>query len=95
MRPETIHAWLSLYTAVAILASMCSLLALIRIGYELKTGAYRIKTGSRKEIALAIPKLWLRFNVLYLTGLPAVVFVAGAYIFYVGIGTFDPGPGLK
>ncbi len=95
MRPETIHAWLSLYTAVAILAGMCSLLSAIRMGWELKTGAYTIKTGSRTELALALPKLWLRFNVLYLTGLPAVAFVAVSYIYYIGIGTFDPGPMVK
>ncbi|TXH08027.1 MAG: hypothetical protein E6Q06_00790 [Candidatus Moraniibacteriota bacterium] len=93
MRPETIHAWLSLYTAVAILAGMCSLLAAVRMGWEIKTGSYRIATSSRKELALALPKLWIRFNLLYLTGLPSILLIAGAYIYYIGIGNFDPGPG--
>ena len=95
MRPETIHAWLSLYTAVAILAGMCTVLSAIRMGWERKTGSYKIGLSSRKDIALALPKLWLRFNILYLTGTPAILFIAAAYIYYIGIGTFDPGPSSK
>lgn len=42
MAPETVLAWQKLYSAVALLAAICSVCALLKTCHDVRTGVLRV-----------------------------------------------------
>lgn len=91
MRPEALEAWTSLYAAVGLLAAICGCLALIKTAFEVRNGEFQIHTKTLSGRVLLVPKLWLRWQVLYLSGSPAILGIALAYAHFIGFPAFNPG----
>ena len=90
MRPEALTAWTNLYAAVGLLAGICGVCAAIKTFYDIKTGAHRLETDGTANILRLIPKIYLRWNLNYLSGTPAILAVAIAYACYIGLPAFNP-----
>lgn len=90
MRPEAIAAWMQLYAAVGLLAGICAACALLRTIIELRSGLIDLPAGTRKQRILWHPRLWLRFQLSYLSGFPCIMSIALLYAHYIGFEAFDP-----
>lgn len=86
MNPIAMHAWLSLYLAASILAALCALLAAIRTGYQLQSGALKIPLDSVKNRLLACPRVWVAWQLSYLRGTPVVLAICVYFAWYLGFG---------
>lgn len=84
MNPEALSAWIALYLGVGILAAMCATGAVIQTLFELKTGTWRPALASRLDYALSVPRLWLRWQVNYLRGMPVILLAVGLYAHHLG-----------
>lgn len=90
MAPETILAWQKLYSAVALLAAICSACAALKTCYDVRTG---ILAPPRKTIVgyfLWLPRVWLHFQLAYLLGFPSILAIAVLYAHYIGFAAFIP-----
>lgn len=90
MRPEALAAWTQLYAAVGLLAGICAACALLRTIIELRSGAIELPTGTWKQRAVWFPRLWLRFQLNYLSGFPCIMGIALLYAHYIGFDAFNP-----
>lgn len=90
MRPEAIAAWMQLYAAVGLLAGICAACALLRTIIELRSGLIELPAGTWKQRVFWLPRLWLRFQLSYLSGFPCIMGIALFYAHYIGFGAFDP-----
>lgn len=88
MNPHAVIAWTSLYLAVGMAAMICAVLAFIVTILEIRTGAWRPSLRSRRDIALALPKLWLRWQRNHLFGAPVVLLIAIAFANHLSFVTF-------
>lgn len=88
MNPEALIAWTSLYIAVGSMALICAALAAITTVYELRAGAWRPALATRLDVALALPKVWLRWQKNYLRGAPVIALIALAFANHVGFEIF-------
>lgn len=82
-----LQAWASLYTAVALCAGICSALALGTTAYQLWIGSWRPDCTGTSGIILAVPRIWLHWQVQYLTGAPAVLAIGVYYAHHLGFST--------
>lgn len=90
MRPEAIEAWTQLYAAVGLLAAICGTCAAIRTMYEIRSGKVELPREGRRRKLLVLPRIWLRFQLSYLTGFPCIMGIALLYAHYIGIAQFNP-----
>ena len=90
MKPEAVHAWTQLYAAVGLLAVICTGCAALKTILELRGGAVVIPHATWKQKVLLIPRLWLRFQLSYLTGFPCIMGIALLYAHYIGFAAFNP-----
>ncbi|MGE4404373.1 hypothetical protein [Pseudomonas sp.] len=88
MNHEALIAWTSLYIAVGSMALICAVLALVATAHEIRAGAWRPALATRIDIALALPKVWLRWQRNYLRGAPVIVMIALAFANHVGFDVF-------
>ncbi|WP_103727287.1 hypothetical protein [Novosphingobium sp. HII-3] len=88
MNQAALLAWTSLYIAVGSMALICAVLAIMVTFYELKAGVWRPALSTKFQIALAVPKIWLRWQKNYLFGAPVIVAISIAYAHHVGFATF-------
>jgi hypothetical protein len=90
MRPEAVAAWTQLYAAVGLLAGICAACALLRTIIELRSGHIALPAKTWKQRTLWLPRLWLRFQLSYLSGFPCIMGIALLYAHYIGIEAFIP-----
>lgn len=88
MKHEALVAWTSLYIAVGIMAAICALLALAVTADDWRTGRCRPSLVSRLDKTLLVAKLWLRWQINYLTGMPVILAIALYYAWSVGFSVF-------
>lgn len=79
-----LQTWVSLYFAVGLCAMICGVLAAIVTTAEIYKGTWRPSLTSRKDIALALPRVWLHWQLRYLSGAPIILVIAVLYAQYLG-----------
>lgn len=84
MTSAALQAWASLYLAVGICAAICGWLAATVTAYEIWRGAWRPSIASRRDLALAVPRIWLHWQLRYLTGTPVILMIALLYAHELG-----------
>lgn len=85
--PETTYqAWLSLYAGVAVLVVLTAVLATGKTIYEVASGRRPLPFSSGRDKVLALPKLWLRWQLNYLQGAPVILMTALLYANHIGFG---------
>lgn len=90
MRPEAIEAWTRLYAAVALLAAIWAGCAALKTVHELRSGAVAVPHATWKQKFLLVPRLWLRFQLSYMSGFPCIMGIALLYAHYIGFAAFNP-----
>lgn len=90
MRPEAIAAWTQLYSAVGLLATICGGCAAIKMLHELRTGSIALPTATWQQQLLVLPRVWLRFQLAYMSGFPCIMGIALLYAHYIGFARFNP-----
>lgn len=90
MAPEIVLAWQKLYSAVALLAAICSACALLKTCYDVRTGALAPPQRSVAGWILWLPRVWLHFQLAYFLGFPSILAIAVLYAHYIGFEAFIP-----
>ncbi|MCJ2180085.1 hypothetical protein B2G71_19525 [Novosphingobium sp. PC22D] len=88
MNQAALIAWTSLYIAVGCMALICGALAAVATFLDLFQGKWRPSFATRLDIALALPKIWLRWQRNYLLGTPVIAFIALYFAYHVGFDVF-------
>ena len=88
MKHDALIAWTSLYIAVGALAAICAVLAAIATVDDWRRRRWQPKLETALDAALLLPKVWLRWQVNYLKGVPIIIAIALYYAWYVGFGAF-------
>lgn len=84
MTAAALQSWASLYLAVGICAAICGWLAAAVTVFEMWRGAWRPTFASRRDVALALPRIWLHWQLRYLTGTPVILVIALLYAHELG-----------
>ncbi len=84
MPQETLEAWISLYAAAGLLASICAVAAVFKTAVDYRTGKLQLPFVSWQDKVVAAPRLWWRWQVNYLTGAPVVLSIAALYANHIG-----------
>lgn len=87
MSQATFDAWLSLYAAVGLLVPLCAVFAVIKTIHDFRTGARTVATATVLDKILAAPRVWVRWQLNYLQGAPAILAIAVLYAHHLGFGT--------
>lgn len=87
MPAETYQAWLSLYAGVALLVGLTAVLATIKTLYDLRSDRRPLPFRSARDKLLALPKLWLRWQLNYLQGAPVILVSALLFAHQLGFET--------
>lgn len=87
MPQTTIQAWLSLYAAVGVMALMCAIFAIAKTAYDYRQGGIGLPTTSTLDKMLVLPRVWVRWQINYLLGAPAVLCIAIYFAHYLGFET--------
>lgn len=87
MPQPTLDAWISLYAAVGLLVAMCAVFAIIKTIHDYRTGARTVATTTVLDKVLAAPRVWVRWQLNYLQGAPAILGIAALYAHHLGFGT--------
>jgi hypothetical protein len=87
MPQATLQAWLSLYAAIGVMVAMCAVLAMIKTAHDYRTGTSKLPTATVLDKVLAAPRLWIRWQINYLLGAPAILGIAIYYAHYLGFDT--------
>ena len=90
MRSEAIEAWTQLYAAVGLLAAICAGCALVKTILELRCGTVVVPNATWKQKVFWAPRLWLRFQLSYMSGFPCIMGIALLYAHYIGFSEFNP-----
>lgn len=88
MNHDSLIAWTSLYIAVGSMALICACLAMFVTVQEIRAGQWRPSLVTRLDLALALPKIWLRWQKNYLLGAPVIAAIALAFANHVGFAVF-------
>lgn len=86
MTAAAYQAWLSLYLATSIVAALCAVLAAAKTVIDLRSHQIVIPTSRKGDKLLAIPRVWLAWQVNYLRGAPVVLAICGFYAYHLGFG---------
>ena len=76
MPQATLDAWISLYAAVGLLVAMCAIVAVIKTVYDYRSGSRTLATVTVIDKVLAAPRIWVRWQLNYLLGAPAILTIA-------------------
>ncbi len=87
MPQATLQAWLSLYAAVGVMVAMCAVFAVIKTAHDYRTGTSKLPTASTLDKALVLPRLWVRWQLNYLLGAPALLGIAIYFAHHLGFAT--------
>lgn len=80
-------AWLALYMGVGVMVALCAALAVLKTIYDLQSGRLVLDREDWKGRALAVPKLWWRWQMNYLTGAPVILVIALMFAHHLGFAT--------
>ena len=86
MPQATLQAWLSLYAAVGVMVAMCAVFAVIKTAYDYRSGTSRLPTATVLDKVLVAPRMWVRWQLNYLLGAPAILGIALYFAHYLGFG---------
>lgn len=84
MPAETFNAWLSLYLMTGVCALICAIAAAAQTSFELWRGDWRPEVASTRAKLLLVPRLWLRWQIHYFKGTPAILGLSIAYAWWLG-----------
>lgn len=87
MPQATLDAWISLYAAVGLLVAMCAIVAVIKTVHDYCSGARTLATTTVMDKVLAAPRVWVRWQLNYLLGAPAILAIAMLYANHLGFAT--------
>lgn len=87
MPETTYHAWLALYTGVGVLVILCASASVFKTLYDLRAGTLILNLENWKGRTTALPKLWWRWQVNYLTGAPVILTIALMFAHHLGFAT--------
>lgn len=79
-----LQTWVSLYFAVTVCALICASLAAIVTTAEIYKGTWRPSLVTKADIALALPRLWLHWQIRYFSGAPVILVIAFLYAQHLG-----------
>ena len=88
MKHDALIAWTSLYIAVGAMALICAVLALVVTAHDWHSRRWRPELESTRDVALLLPKLWLRWQLNYLKGAPVIIAIGLYYASSVGFHVF-------
>ena len=86
MNAVALQAWLALYIAAFMLAVLCASLAVIRTALQLRSGTLRIPLTNWRSRLLALPRLWIAWQLNYLSGAPVVIGICVYLACHLGFG---------
>lgn len=69
------------------MVAMCAVFAVIKTAHDYHTGTSKLPTASTLDKALALPRLWVRWQLNYLLGAPAILGIALCFAYYLGFAT--------
>ena len=87
MSQATLDAWISLYAAVGLLVAMCAIIAVIKTIHDYRSGIRILATTTVMDKVLAAPRVWVRWQLNYLLGAPAILAIAMLYANHLGFAT--------
>lgn len=87
MPEQTLTAWLTLYAATGLLAILCAVLATATTSWEYLSGRRTLSFSTWTDRVTALPRLWLRWQLNYLTGTPAIAAISLYFAGYIGFDT--------
>ena len=87
MPQATLDAWISLYAAVGLLVALCAIIAVIKTVHDYRSGTRTLATTTVMDKVLAAPRVWVRWQLNYLLGAPAILAIAMLYANYLGFAT--------
>lgn len=87
MPQATLDAWISLYAAVGLLVAMCAIIAVIKTIHDYRSGTRILVTTTVMDKVLAAPRVWVRWQLNYLLGAPAILAIAMFYANHLGFAT--------
>ena len=87
MPQATLDAWISLYAAVGLLVALCAIIAVIKTVHDYRSGSRTLSTTTVMDKGLAAPRVWVRWQLNYLLGVPAILAIAMLYANYLGFAT--------
>ncbi|HMT20362.1 MAG TPA: hypothetical protein PKE20_03800 [Promineifilum sp.] len=90
MAPETVLAWQKLYSAVTLLAAICSACAALKTYYDIRTGVLAPPRRTFAGWIVWLPRVWLHFQLAYFLGFPSILAIAVLYAHYIGFAAFIP-----
>ena len=79
LSPEHLSNWLSLYVATGICAAIATAAAAVSVGIEVVRERQWQGVRGIRATFLFVPKLWLRWQLRYLTATPVILAVVGYY----------------
>lgn len=79
-----LKAWISLTFAVEMCSMLCGILAAIVTTVEIYKGTWRPSIASHKDIMFALPRLWIHWQLRYLSGAPIILVVTLLYAQHLG-----------
>ncbi|QQV79339.1 hypothetical protein H5J25_19025 (plasmid) [Sphingomonas aliaeris] len=87
MPQAKLDAWISLYAAVGLLVALCAIIAVIKTVHDYRSGSRTLSTTTVMDKVLAAPRVWVRWQLNYLLGVPAILAIAMLYANYLGFAT--------
>ena len=87
MPQPTFNAWISLYAAVGLLVAICAIIAVIKTVHDYLSGSKTLTTTTVMDKLLAAPRVWVRWQLNYLLGAPAILAIATLYANHLGFAT--------
>ena len=77
LSPEHLSNWLSLYGAIGICAALATAAAAMSVGIEVVRERQWQGVRGIRATFLFVPKLWLRWQLRYLTTTPVILAIVG------------------
>lgn len=79
LSPEHFANWMSLYAATGVSAMIAAFGAALSIGLEVVRAREWLEVRSFGSAALALPRLWWRWQKRYLTATPVILAIVAYY----------------
>ncbi len=89
MTEHDLNNWIAIYLATFMLASVAFLLSLLTVGIELFHERFWRSLTTPRSIALALPRIWWRWQQRYLLGTPVILLIVGAFAAQLDWDGFD------
>ncbi|EAT07417.1 hypothetical protein SKA58_19340 [Sphingomonas sp. SKA58] len=84
IKQDALNAWIDLYTATGVCCALCVVLAIVALMGDLYTRSWVPPNSTTQDRLLLIPRIWLRFQVRYLSGTPVILLIISLYVHHLG-----------